>query len=250
MGAKLIADSVGQGELSKKQAKMFSFICTNGGVGFIISAVGGGVLRSETAGLVLFLCHIIYPVAGFIILFPKMENGGVPLMPADKKRISDIFCETVSETAQVLLKIGGFVAVFSAVNAFLEQTKLGFLSFFFEIATAVNKTSNLPFLSFLLGFGGVSVIFQVLSIADDMINTKTFLLSRLLHGFVAFALTALVSKVFKIAVPVGAVLNKVPLSAYHDSLSVSVCAVISVIILIISLEGKNRGGNLREDLLQ
>lgn len=250
VGAKLIGDAFKSKGISEKCAQTLSLFCTNAGVGFCISVVGAGVLNSLYAGVLLYLCNIVYSVVGFIIFLPEISNSDVPETAPDAVRISDVFCETVGETAQVLLKIGGFTAIFSAVNLFLNELGIGFLSLFFEITTAVNKTRNLPLLALLLGFGGISVIFQVLSVAEKAVDIKSFLISRVCHGLVSFGLMSLASRLFKISVPVFALSSGVSVLPFFDRAAVSLSAVVSVIMLILSLESKNRGGNLREDLLQ
>ena len=249
IGAKLISDALREGAITKKQGEMLSLFCVNGGVGFIITAVGTGIFGSQKAGLLLYASGALYSVLGFLVFLPKISKGGGFCGAAYQKPISVVFCETVAETAQVLINIAGFVILFSAVNSYLSGTKLAFLTDFFEITTAVNDDHSLPYLSMLLGFGGVSVILQILSVMKGAVRIKPFLISRLLHAGFSFAFTYVFIKIFKISLPVAA-LQKAVVMPYYDRFCVSLFAVVSMIMLILSLEGKNRGGNLREDLLQ
>lgn len=249
IGAKLIKDALESQRITKRQGRFLSLFCVNGGIGFIVSAVGVGIFGQIKAGLLLYLCNILYSIAGFLIFFPKeKETGGYKIRKTEKP-FSVLFCDTVSETAGVMIKIGGFVLLFSAVNSCLENIGAGFLSDLFEITTAVNKAHSLPVLSLLIGFSGISVIFQILSVIGDIVDLKLFLLSRAAHALFSFAAMYLLTKFVNVALPVSAA-SRISVSPFYDSLSVSVFSVITVIMLILSLEGKNRGGNLSEDLLK
>ena len=54
-GAKLINEEYKRGFLSRKNARIMQLFSANGGMGFIISAVGYGIYGSKKAGYLLFL---------------------------------------------------------------------------------------------------------------------------------------------------------------------------------------------------
>ena len=249
IGAKLISDGVKSGGITKKQGEIMSLFCVGGGLGFLYTALGVKTLNSKAAGIILLLSNILYGGILFLILFPKLKTDVTKATPQPEKTTALIFCDCVFETTSVMIKIGGFIVLFSALNACVPE-KLGVISYFTEIMSAVTTTSNLPFLAFLTGFGGLSVICQISSLLNGIFNIKFFLLSRLLNGLFCFCFAFAAVKIFGIAVPVINMAKGITAAPFSDRISVSVAAVISIIMLILSLESKNRGGNIAEDLLK
>lgn len=126
--------------------------------------------------------------------------------------------KSITNSISSILTIGGFVVVFSVVISILNQSGvlsiittllspilcyLGFPSELLsslligviELTNGVNASSNIHSLSisiittsFLLGFGGFSVLLQVLSIISKArLSIKSYIIGKLLQGiFAAF----------------------------------------------------------------
>ena len=250
IGAKLIGQGLERGTLTEKQGGILSLFCVNGGLGFIIGAVGTGLYNSQLVGILLYLSNILYSLVGFFSFLPVLikEDRGAP--PKNEEGVSVLLCDSVFESVNALLKIGGFTLLFSAVNAYFSKAGLDVLAMFTEITTAVRTVRDLPLLSLLLGFGGISVIFQIISFLKNGISIRNIILSRIAHGLFSYGVMFIFVKVFPVVVPAVAKTERISLSLVWDKYTVSAFALVSVILLIFSLESKNRGGNLREDLLQ
>jgi sporulation integral membrane protein YlbJ len=124
----------------------------------------------------------------------------------------------IRESVSTILAIGGFIVVFSVIITFLTDTGIirkladvlgfvlsplgvdckvveGVLCGLFEITTGSNSVSSvfqvplavrLPAASFIIGWAGLSVHFQVMSIASKTdLSILPYLAGKLLQGFIA-----------------------------------------------------------------
>ncbi len=130
-------------------------------------------------------------------------------------------------SVNTIIMIGGFVMLFSVIISILNNTKIfDFLSFalspilsrfnlpsefinglfsgLVELTNGVSIISKIPFkaisvnviiCAFLLGFGGISILLQVLSITSSSdISIKPYIIGKLLQGlFAAFYTYLLIS---------------------------------------------------------
>lgn len=138
------------------------------------------------------------------------------------KNLGSILSEAIMESSKTLIMIGGFVVIFSIVISILSKSKiLEIISFIlypilkllnidlsfavpiisgiFELtngillitSTATKTISiNIVLCAFLLGFGGISVLLQVLSIISKCdISIKKYIYGKLLQGIIAAGYT-------------------------------------------------------------
>lgn len=152
----------------------------------------------------------------------------------DKKFVSlsnlgEILAESITSSISTILLIGGFVVIFSSIISILKASGIlgiltsiispifnffnidinfaqGLLTGFLEITNGINTISsiackkisiNLIFTSFLLGFGGVSIFLQVLSITSKTdLSIKPYIYGKLLHGVFAALYTYIFINIF------------------------------------------------------
>lgn len=134
--------------------------------------------------------------------------------------LGEILGNSIQSSISTILMIGGFVVLFSVIISILNVSGItnlictlfspvctafnipsGIISSMFngifEITNGINMISlvklknislNIIFTAFLLGFGGISVLLQVLSIVSKSdLSIKPYILGKLLHGvFAAF----------------------------------------------------------------
>ncbi len=132
--------------------------------------------------------------------------------------LGSILSESIMSSISTILLIGGFVVIFSSVISILKASGIlnmlalliapifdtlnidfsfaaPLISGFLEITNGINSISNIAckkisiniiFTAFLLGFGGISVLLQVLSITSKTdLSIKPYLYGKLLHGILA-----------------------------------------------------------------
>ncbi|MCF0125858.1 MAG: hypothetical protein HUJ68_08945 [Clostridia bacterium] len=132
--------------------------------------------------------------------------------------LGEILSESITSATSTILLIGGFVVIFSSIISILNTSGLikimsilisplfnilrissdfsaPFISGFFEITNGINSISciaskklsiNIVLTSFLLGFGGISIMFQVFSIVSKTdLSIKPYIYGKLLQGIIS-----------------------------------------------------------------
>ncbi len=143
--------------------------------------------------------------------------------------LGEILAESITSATSTILLIGGFIVVFSSIISILKASGvlnicasffypifdmlnintsfcLPLISGFLEITNGISSISNIPckklsiniiLASFLLGFGGISVMLQVLSIISKTdLSIKPYILGKLLHGILAAFYTYIFINIF------------------------------------------------------
>lgn len=132
--------------------------------------------------------------------------------------LGEVLAESITSATSTILLIGGFVVIFSSIISILKASGIlnilvsfitpifnllkidtsfasPLITGFFEITNGINSISNIAckklsiniiFTAFLLGFGGISVFLQVLSITSKTdLSIRPYLYGKLLHGILA-----------------------------------------------------------------
>ena len=229
VGAAATAELVKRGELSPEEGGRVLAFCNNTGPAFILGAAGSGIFGSARLGLLLYLSHILAAVAvGLLFSAGKKSYTLAALRPPETpvalRSLPETLPECVKGTVAAVLNICGFVTLFSAVTALLDArgwfsgaagfiaAKTGaelhfvraLLTGVLELGGGIGAMSglspapqNLALASFLLGFGGLSVHCQTLSVvAGTELNTARHFWGRLLHGALSAGITLLLCPLF------------------------------------------------------
>ena len=225
VGAAATAELCRRGELGGEEGTYILPFCNNTGPAFIIGATGLGVFSSVSAGVVLYVCHILSAVA-VGVLFSLGRPRAAPAAaspPAPVRSLVTVLPESVKSAVTSTLNICGYVVFFSVLTALLDAlgiftsaaaylaSRLGLeLSFtralltgFLELGSGVSAMRNLSLTplnlalaSFVLGFGGLSVHCQTLAAVDGTeIRTARHFAGRLLHGALGAVFTFLLASV-------------------------------------------------------
>ncbi len=252
VGAKMINSAYLRGEISEKNARIMQCYSVNAGAGFVISAVGYGVYGSLEIGIILFVSQVLSSITLAIVLRNFTEKENKKSFLGCEKNIGEIFCTAVTDCSKSMMTICGFTVFFFCANGLLYQIKsLDFIAYLLEISWAVKGVKNIYFTAFLLGFSGISVWLQVIAVSKDAgVNIKRFCLSRLfcgmLSGFICFCLI----RIFSVVAPAISRNGEITFNITTSNISLTVALFVMIAVLIFSLESKNNGGNLRDDLLQ
>lgn len=145
--------------------------------------------------------------------------------------LGSTIAESITSAFSTLVMIGGFVVLFSVIISILNASQsiimasnfitplfnllhipseliAGLLTGLFEITNGISLIAdtyikqisyNIIFTAFLLGFGGISVFLQVLSIVSKTdLSIKPYVIGKLLHGIFAAFYTSLAIQCFPI----------------------------------------------------
>ena len=232
IGAKISADLREQNLITKTEATRLISFTNNSGPLFIIGTVGIFMFGNSLVGILLFITHILASLSvGFLFRFYNLnDNSNYTFSKktyynksAPNISIGDMLSKSISNAINHIVIIGGFIVLFSVVLSILKETRFlqllssflypifnllnvteftnGFVCGIVELTNGLNQitsinikaiSTNIIFCAFLLGFGSVSILFQVLSIVSKTdISIKPYIYAKLLHGFLAAIYTFL-----------------------------------------------------------
>ena len=227
VGAKVVCNLYDNKICSKSEAERLIAFTNNSGPIFILGSVGISLLKDIHIGKILLVSHILSSLlVGFIFRFWKKNQVDLTFRNYNSEskaliRIADlgeIIGNSIKKSISTILSIGGFVVLFSVIISILSSMQiltgcsflleklgvpydisLSILTGFIELTNGIQLASTyysnftLPCIltcSFLLGFGGLSVLLQVFSIiSKSKISIKPYLYGKILHGVLSVIIT-------------------------------------------------------------
>ncbi len=216
LGLKISSELYKNKEISKEEFKHIIKFFNNASIVFIVGTVGVAFYDNKNIGILLYTVHICSSIILGICYSNKVPD--LPIHSYTKvKSNSSVLPTCIIEGFYSTISIGGFVIFFSFIGEVLRTSKflelvdmpfipqyqvqhifLGLLEFtngIHGLATNAQTDLTLPLISFLLGFGGLSVTMQSLSFLKDIdISPLTYIKSKLNHGFLSFFLTYFITK--------------------------------------------------------
>lgn len=238
-GARSVAALYDAGAVTEAQAARMLCFCVNSGPAFVISAVGAGFLRSARAGWILFASQIIGSVVLSLLSGLTAKREPVSLKKAKVRVIKPIpaLIESAADAARGMVSMCCFVILFAALMSLLRlwvssPRVCTALSGVLEITGGCSDfaKAGLPLwaVSFILGWAGVCVHFQVLSSVEKIrVPMFRFLFYRILHG----ALSALAAFGLLKAFPVSAEAFRNTSAPLTAAFSGSIPAATALILL-------------------
>ena len=227
IGAKVVCNLKTQKIISKTEAERLIAYTNNSGPLFILGSVGIALFSSKKIGFILLSAHIISCLLVGIIFKNWKKNElkiDYKLFKTEETRLlkisdlGEIISDSIKSAISTVLTIGGFVVLFSVILSILETSgiiniisiifsKLGISEDFsralfygiIEVTNGINLSSEIFYInstiailltSFILGFGGFSVLFQVYSIiAKEGISIKPYFYGKFLQGIISVFIT-------------------------------------------------------------
>lgn len=256
VGAATAAALLEQGALSREEAARVNLFCNCASPGFCIGLVGLGVFGSARTGAVLYGIHALSALLAGLLT----ARGGSPqrlppkgMLPARAPRegFAAAFCAAVQQAAATSLTVTAFLTVFSILLRLLAPVLAPIpygqaLAGVIELTNGLDRLTALPLsrgglvtlASFLLGFGGLAVHFQVRALAAPQdLPMAGFTAAKLLHGAIAALLTALV---FRLSPAALAVFAPAAPSARGWP---AAAAALSAFVLLFAIWGGKRAKN-------
>lgn len=221
VGAKVVCNLKSQKIISKIEAERLIAYTNNSGPLFILGTVGIALFGDKKVGFILLISHILASLmVAYCFKFWKKDKFDInyretqfnsKLTPMKISDIGEILGSSIKKAISTILLIGGFIVIFSVILSILETSgilnlfanilsnfgipndiSLSVISGIIELTNGVNLTTliatsnytlSLLLTSFLLGFGGISVLLQVYSIiVKENISIKPYFLGKLLQG--------------------------------------------------------------------
>lgn len=184
------------GSIDKATAERMLCYTVNAGPAMIILVVGQGLFGSAAAGWLLYAVH----VAASLIIGAVTAIGKQQVEQNRSKvvrlKLADAFVSSVYDGCTSMLNICGTVVLFSAATEIIKALFGQGAALYTAPLEVTNgcitlSAYGLPAVAALLGFGGLSVIFQVLTVASPIISAGKLLLSRAVHAALSYLLCSL-----------------------------------------------------------
>lgn len=231
IGAKIVTDFRNNNLCTKEEAERLITFTNNSGPLFILGTVGITLFYDISIGILLLSTHILACISvGIIFRFWKSKEKEKRNTQTIDNTISfsslgEVLSKSILSAINSIVLIGGFIVLFGVILSILKNTYILNLlkSFlfpifnFFSISTdfiipiltgiieltngvstvsaiaCKNLSINVIISAFLLGFGGISIMLQVLSIISKSdISIKPYILGKLLQGTLAAFYTFLI----------------------------------------------------------
>jgi len=235
VGAKIVTNFRNQNLCTKEEAERLITFTNNSGPLFILGTVGITLFYDSSIGLLLLFTHILACISvGIIFRFWKTNikekrNTDTLSTNITFNSLGEVLSKSILSAINSVVLIGGFIVLFGIIFSILQKTyilsflKLPLIPIFnllnintnfiipiltgileltngiTSVSTIANKNLGINIIScaFLLGFGGISIMLQVLSIISKSdISIKPYLLGKLLHGSLAALYTFLIINSF------------------------------------------------------
>lgn len=231
VGAKIVTNFRNENLCTKEEAERLLTFTNNSGPLFILGTVGITLFYDSWVGLLLLFTHILACISvGIIFRFWKIKikeqrNTDTLETNINFNSLGEVLSKSILSAINSVVLIGGFIVLFGIIFSILEKTHILSIfkvplipifnllnmdtSFIIPILTGIleltngvtsvsaiasrNLGINIIACAFLLGFGGISIMLQVLSITSKSdISIKPYILGKLLHGILAAIYTFLI----------------------------------------------------------
>lgn len=256
VGAATAAALLEQGALSREEAARVNLFCNCASPGFCIGLVGLGVFGNARTGAVLYGIHALSALLAGLLTArdgspQRLLQMAAPPIRAPREGFAAAFCAAVQQAAATALTVTAFLTVFSILLRLLAPVLAPIpygqaLAGVIELTNGLDRLTALPLsrgglvtlASFLLGFGGLAVHFQVRALAAlQDLPMAGFTAAKLLHGAIAALLTALV---FRLSPAALAVFAPAAPSARGWP---AAAAALSAFVLLFAIWGGKRAKN-------
>jgi len=218
VGAKIVSNFKKQGICTEEECERLLSFTNNSGPLFIIGTVGVSLFSSSNIGFKLFFVHLISCLlVGFLFRWWKYNSSSKFSLRRSNtissnyltlNNLGSILSTSIQSAIRTIVIIGGFVVLFSVIVSMLNSSHVlnifcsfleilnipttyseGIITGLIEVTNGVKLSAinTNPFsiitCSFLLGFGGLSVLLQVLSITSEAkISIKPYIFGKLLQA--------------------------------------------------------------------
>lgn len=211
VGAKMTAQLIDSGSISKNEGRRMMLFCVNGGPAFIVGAVGSAMLSSRKAGIILYASLVITALLTGALSKIFAEKAPPETQESQIIPESGALISSVSQGTAVMLNICAWIIVFSCVSGYfsllpVSKSTLMWINMLSEVTQGcIWAAGNFPacIMALIIGWSGLAVHCQIYPyIRKTGLSILHFWLSRLINGGVATALAWVLFKLFPCEVSV------------------------------------------------
>ena len=258
VGAKVVTDLYSRNLCTKVEAQRMLCFCNNCGPVFIMGSAAAGMLGVSELGSLLYASHFVSAlVVGLVMSYYKRKEKNRVKTQAHQTATSGGFTQAVAESVSLTGYVCGFVIFFGVAAAILQQSGIietalyyikektvlkGVLYGMLEMTNGVSKLGGgavtdivLCGASFVMGFGGLSIILQVWGIVSKYgFSLPVFVGAKFLQGVVSAVVTYVLLGYSKITLPVFVNFSEVAMGILW-AYSIKIFGLFGIIVLILSI---------------
>lgn len=244
-GAHTLSTLVQQGLLPRHTANWMLRCCINPGPAFLVLAVGQGMLGSQRIGILLLISQAISSLILCTLLCHNKKSNSFTETPKKLGSFTHAFVTSVSGSASAMITIFSYVLTFSVILSLIGSfdDRLKPFSAILEVTLGCTTAAQLGgkigllLIAFLIGFGGLSVCFQVLALASKAeISINGFWRARFLAGILNAGIFRILLNLDKTAVTTIAV-NSPPMAIWSvDRVLGAACITAMLLISMKKME--------------
>ncbi len=264
VGAACTASLYRRGKISGEQARRMLRFAVGAGPAFVIFAVGQNMLGSAQSGVVLYSAQILSQLT-VAVAGGALSGGGIPSRgnsSALRRGFADSIIGSCFKSCDSMIKLCAMVVMFSAFMGVLGS--LGIMSFFSRIFSllplpssvaqsllyaltevtagcreAINAGAPLEFIAFVIGFGGLSVHFQIFALLQNLDFSK---IDFFLHRFICGSLCSIYTYIITLFMPdtVETISVVTPSGSEFSSTTLigSMALMLCCVIFLLSMRGE------------
>lgn len=241
-GALLTANLYRNSDIDCACAKRLLRFAFSGGAGFIITALGTGILKSREQGVILFTsvtaaAMISALLGGF--LWGKAEEGESSYLSLP---VADALNKSVEQSARSVINMAAYIVLFCAVQGNIQIPAL--LAPLIEITSGTAQcATEMPLYAtaFYLAFGGFCIHLQLFTIIKEAgMRYADFLLWRGINGVISSAVCAAILQIFPEDSAVFSNYSQTIVRPTSVNAALSILMLLGCAVLILDLENRKR----------
>lgn len=229
-------------DIDDKTARRLLRFNVNGGAGFIITAVGTIILKSERAGLILFVSTTLSALLAAVLSSFKAQkvknsHAGYSSLP-----FYQALNEAVSASVGAVLNICAYIILFSALCSAARVPEIA--EPLLEITGGVADNCglySLPELAALLAFAGFCIHFQLFAVIKSVhMRYGDFFIWRVVHALLSYGICLLLLKLFPTEITVFSNSAQGIPAAFSIDIALAVLMILGCAVIVLDIDGKRR----------
>lgn len=241
VGIKLLKEIIAQNKSYSAIIEKAAAFCYCISPTFAITMIGLGLYNSIEAGIIVYISNVIANII-MATVYSRIYKLEIPDNP--QKQNSGLI-QAINSSSAALLRICAVIVIFNAGIAAVEAlvNTVGiiipvYIKSFTEISNILNFSKPginlLPLISAIASTGGLCVIFQCYSIAQNSFSFKNFLIARIPTALLSGLITNILLQFWNINLPSSSVGGQ-----YSFQFNTNKAVVVFLLIMCTILLQKN-----------
>lgn len=208
--ARLANQRLRAGIISSETAQFYLYLCNNAGIAFLIGYVCHGVLQNQLPTwkflLGLYLPQLMFCGCYYFLILKGRKSVSLSLCNSQASPVSISMEQAMTEAFSIIMKIGGYIMLFSIVANFISYLPLSDMvkSLLLGILEITNGLQSLTSLSIdpvkktalaaaFCSFGGLCSIAQTKSvITEPTLSIAKYILVKIVYSICTYIIVILI----------------------------------------------------------